>query len=80
MLRMGKETNKDPQTVLSEAAQFFGPEGVGLSLMQQNDEVVVLEGGGGYVAVNVSKENSHTAIDVQSREFTYDVRKFMEKV
>src|SRR5262245_47687484 len=49
MLRIAKQTNRRPDDVITNAAQFFGPGGVGLTVSHRAPDHISLEGGGGFV-------------------------------
>ena len=80
MLRMGKQSDKSPAEVIETAVRFFGQER-GLQEVSQTPASVRFEGGGGFVQVQaMSADENGTEVDVQSREWNYDVRKFLQKV
>jgi hypothetical protein len=80
LLRMGKQTDKRPEEVVETAVRFFHEER-GLEKVSQTAVSARFEGGGGFVQVQAAPEdNGGAEIDVQSREWSYDVRKFLETV
>lgn len=81
LLRMGKETDKSPARVLGDAIAFFGKGGTGLELARKDEMEVYFTGGGGHVTVAVDQqENGKTAVDVQTRDWEYDVERFLRKI
>ncbi|HEX6383646.1 MAG TPA: hypothetical protein VF177_03150 [Anaerolineae bacterium] len=80
MLRMGAETSRSPQDVVQAAAQFFGPDGTGLTLVQRSDDAVRFEGGGGYVSVQARPKDGGAELDIETREWEYQVRQFLTQI
>ncbi len=82
LLRMGAKTNQSPQEVLNRAVAYFGEHGVGLKLVQQRPNAVQFAGGGGHVQVTVSPANNgqQTEIDLQTRDWEYDVKRFLREL
>lgn len=82
LLRMGAKTNLSPQEVLNKAISFFGEQGAGLELVQQQPNAVQFVGGGGHVQITVSQaENGkQTEIDLQTRDWEYDVKRFLRQL
>lgn len=44
----------------------------------RNPCCISFEGAGGYVAVYVVEEKNHRSVDVESREFEYQAKRFLE--
>jgi hypothetical protein len=81
MVRLGKETRQTPQEVLEKAVAFFGPGGVGLTLQQRSDQSVAFEGGGGSVTVTASQTaGDRTEVEIVSREWDHQARRFLGKI
>lgn len=78
-LRMGTRTKDSPKEVLAKASTFFGPKGVGLNIIPQGENVLKFSGGGGFVRVTAEPITTGTEIDVQSREWNYDVKRFLSQ-
>lgn len=81
LLRMGKKTSESKEAVLKKAVVFFGVGGTGLQLVQQSDNLVRLTGGGGHVQVEVTPlADGRSEIDIQTRDWEHDVKRFLEKI
>jgi hypothetical protein len=80
MLRIGKVTGQRPEEVLEKAAAFFGPQGIGLDIMPRSPQALEFNGGGGFVIVKVAPKDEGTEIDVTTREWDYDVRRFLREM
>jgi hypothetical protein len=82
LLRMGKETKASPEAVIEKAISFFGKEGVGLRLVQRSTNSVHFTLAGGHVQVVATpiSDGRKTDVDVQTREWEYDVKRFMTKL
>jgi hypothetical protein len=80
MLRIGKKSNYSPQEVLQKAVAFFKEQG-GLTLARQSPTMVYLVGGGGHVQVMAEPhEEGETEVDIESREWDYDVKQFLKEL
>jgi hypothetical protein len=47
---------------------------------ERNPCCISFEGAGGYVAVSVVDDDKHRTVDVETREFEYQVKRFLEKI
>lgn len=78
---MGKVTEQAPQEILEKAAAFFGPQGVGLDIMPRSNRALEFNDNvGGFVLVQVAPQEQGTEIDITTREWDYDVRRFLREV
>ncbi len=75
-MRYGTETKLTTAEVLTRAMQYFGEGGLGLDLVSREECCVSLAGGGGHVTVTVTA-GKKTAVDLETRECDYHVKKFM---
>ena len=82
MIRVGKESKQNPTKVLERAVEFFGPEGLGLDFTQRDADSVHLQGGGGYVVVRAHRapQSTLTTVDIESREWDRDAKRFLEEI
>lgn len=80
MLRISKETKLQPEQVLDRAVAFFGPDGEQLEEKGRDACCITFEGGGGYVMVSVAEEGDKPTVDVETREFEFQAKQFLEKV
>ena len=88
MARYGKESKLSPDKVLEKALQFFGPGGLGLEVKEQDECCASFEGGGGHVVVRASEkgpalsgvEGKGSEVDLETREWDYQVKQFMGKI
>lgn len=74
------KTKKSPGKVVEQAKAYFGEEGLGLSISEENPCCVTFEGGGGYVSVTASQQEGKTEVELETREWDYHVQKFMGQV
>jgi hypothetical protein len=79
MIKMGKESDLAPTEVLARAARFFGPDGVGLKIIDQDDCCARFQGSGGYVYVRISgsKDEGGTEVIVEGREWEHQIKQFV---
>jgi hypothetical protein len=76
MARYGVDTKLAASEVLDRAEQYFGEAGLGLEVTSRDNCCLSLEGGGGHVTVTVV-EGDKTKVDLETREWDYQVRHFM---
>jgi hypothetical protein len=74
------KTGKSPDQVIEQAKGYFGEEGVGLEMTEDAPCCVTFVGGGGHVSVTVSEVEGKTEVELATREWDYDVKRFMNKV
>jgi hypothetical protein len=82
-MRYQVATQLTPAEALQRAIGYFGPGGVGLKLIDQNQSSLVFTGSGGHVAVTAHPGHPprrQTQVGLETREWDYAVRKFMAKV
>jgi hypothetical protein len=79
-MRYQVTTKLSPHEAMQRAIAHFGAEGLGLQLVDQNDACVTFEGGGGHVSILTCAEDKKTSLDVETREWDYAVRQFIERV
>jgi hypothetical protein len=80
MIRIAKQTRLKSPDIIERAADFFGKGGEGLAEKERNPCCISFEGAGGYVAVSVVDDDKHRTIDIETREFEYQVKRFLEKI
>jgi len=80
MIRIAKTSRMTPDEIIRRASMFFGKGGEGLEQTSLQDCCVSFAGGGGHVSVFVTDEKTHRTVDVESREFEYQAKRFLERV
>ena len=80
MARYAKESRLKPLNILKKAEEFFGPGGLGLEVGEQGLLSAHFEGGGGYVSIWVRKADKGSEVELETREWDYQVRQFMGKI
>lgn len=78
MLHITKATALSPDEIIKRASDFFGNKGLGLEEKERNSCCITFEGGGGYVSIAVVEEGKPRAVDIESREWEYQVKRFLE--
>lgn len=79
-MRYGMKTKMSPSEVVEQAVTYFGPEGLGLDVTSQEACCARFEGGGGYVLVTAEEAEDHTEVDLETREWDFQVKQFMSQV
>jgi hypothetical protein len=74
------ETKQSPEKAIKAAVAYFGEAGLGLETEEQDPCCAYFEGGGGFVRVTVCEEEKRTTVNLETREWDYHVRKFMQKI
>ncbi len=80
MLKISKQTRLKPEQVLEQAANYFGKNGLGLDEKERNPCCIYFEGAGGYISINILEEDKQRAVEVESREWDYQAKRFLEKI
>lgn len=80
MLKISKESKLKPEEAIKRAVAFFGPKGHGLEVTDEGNCCATFEGGGGSVHVSVSASKKGSSIDVESQEWDYQVKQFLDKI
>ncbi len=78
MIKIAKQTGLAPEKVIDRASKFFGKGGEGLEEKERNPCCISFEGGGGYVSISIYDEEKHRMVDVETREFEYQAKQFLE--
>jgi hypothetical protein len=80
MIHITKDTKHSANEVVRRASDFFGTQGLGLEEKERNSCCIAFEGGGGYVSIRLVEAGGKRDVDVESREWEYQVKKFMETI
>lgn len=83
MLKIAKQTKLDAEEILDRASKFFGEGGEGLKEIERNPCCISFEGTGGYVSVAITEEEPQAksrSVDIETREFEYQAKRFLEKI
>lgn len=78
VIKIAKQTRSTPEEVIDRASKFFGKGGAGLEEKDRNPCCVSFEGGGGYVSISIYDEEKHRMVEVESREYEYQAKRFLE--
>jgi hypothetical protein len=79
MIRIARQTRLKPADIIERASVFFGKGGEGLKEKERHTCCISFEGAGGYVAISVVDEEKQRWVDVETREFEYQIKRFLEK-
>ena len=77
--RYGAETRMKAGDVLKQAVHYFGPDGLGLQVSNRTLTSVRLEGGGGYVEVQV-RAGPQTEVDMVLHQWEAHASTFLQKI
>jgi hypothetical protein len=80
MLKLNVRTKLKPDEVVKKALEFFGPGGYGLKVTDQSDTCAYFEGGGGGIEVTTCTDDKGTSVDLETREWEYQVKEFAVKI
>ncbi len=80
MIRITRQTRLIPADIIDRASDYFGEGGEALEEKERNACCISFEGAGGYVAVSIVDEDNHRIVDVETREFEYQAKRFLEKL
>ena len=79
-MRYEVTTKLSPQQAIAYAKDYFGPQGVGLEVIDEEEASVTLQGGGGHVFVIACPGAKKTTLELETREWDYPVRQFMRQL
>jgi hypothetical protein len=79
MARYGVTTKLTPDQLIEKAVAFFGEDGVGLDVIEHSPCCARFAGGGGHVSVTVAA-GEKTEVELVTREWDYDVKRFMREI
>ncbi len=80
MLKIATKTKLSPEEAVKRAVEFFGPGGYGLEVKNQTPDCAYFEGSGGGVNVTACTEEKGTSVELESREWDYQVKEFIRKI
>jgi hypothetical protein len=80
MLRISKQSRLNTDEIIDKASGYFGKGGEGLDETGRGDCCISFSGVGGYVTVTISEQTSLREVDVETREFEYQVKRFLERL
>jgi hypothetical protein len=80
MLKLNVRTKSKPEEVVKKALEFFGPGGYGLKVTDQSDTCTSFEGGGGGIDITTCSDDNGTSVDMETREWEYQVKEFAKKI
>ncbi len=73
-----KDSKLSCKKIIEKAVTFFGSQGWGLDVKSQEEDCARFVGGGGYVLIECCKMDGSTEVNLETREWDYQVKKFME--
>jgi hypothetical protein len=76
MLSLTKDSRLKPEDVISKTVKYFGPNGYGLLVKEQDPGTVYLEGGGGGVRVLAQATEKGSKVDLETREWENQSKDF----
>ena len=80
MLHIAKKSRFKREEIINRASKYFGKDGEGLTETCRNMCGISFEGIGGYVSTSVTDEKNFRMVDVETREFEYQAKRFLDKI
>jgi hypothetical protein len=80
MMKLSTKSKLSSEEVIKRAVKFFGPQGYGLKVEEEGNCCATFEGGGGGVRVSVTEQKKGSTVDVESQEWDFQVKAFLEKI
>ena len=77
MIKIAKQTKMGVEEVIDMASRFFGESGEGLEEKERNPCCISFEVYGGYVSISVVDEEKMRIVDVETREFEFQAKRFL---
>lgn len=79
-MNIATTTKLSPEETLKKAVEFFGPKGLGLEIKDQNTGCATFEGSGGGVFISTCAADKGTSVELESREWDYQVKEFIRTI
>ena len=79
MIRISKSSRLEPAEIIGRAEAYFHG-GEGLDEVERGSCCISFAGGGGEVTVTVVEEEGGRSVEVLSREFDYQAKRFLERI
>ena len=76
MLNLEVKTKLSTEEVTKRARRFFGKDGLGLEVSEENPQCLSFEGGGGYVTATLCSEGEKTRVTLVTQEWDFQVKEF----
>ena len=80
MLSLEVQTKETSENVMKKFKDYFGEGGLGLELTSDTAGCLTFEGGGGFVTASVCSEESGTKIQLETREWDHQVKRFASEI
>ena len=80
MINISKKTKKSRDVIKKRIDKYFGKNGLGLDQSRAQNCCAYFEGGGGFVAVEILDEEDKRVINIQSREWEYHAKQYMQSI
>lgn len=78
MIRMAKQTRLKPEEIIARAVEFFGEKGEQLDERDRSRCCIYFQGGVGYVAISIVEESKMRTLDIETREYEYQAKRFLK--
>jgi hypothetical protein len=78
MLRITAKTKLTPEKVIQKAIAFFGPKGYGLKIVEQTENSLKFEGGGGVVDLSIDSVPGKTEVDFFANQWEFQLKEFID--
>ena len=78
MIHIAKQTHLKPDDIIVKAVKFFGKQGEQLEEKERTSCCVSFTGSGGYVTISVVEERKLRTVDIETREFEYQAKRFIQ--
>ena len=78
MLRFSRNTRLTRDKIMAKAEKFFGLEGEWLVEKDRSPCCVSFVGGGGYLVITIIEEQKMRVVDVETKEFDFQAKRFLE--
>ena len=80
MARYSLETKLSPEKAIDEARAYFGENGLGLEIADDDPCCISLVGGGGHVTITAVQGEGKTQVDLETQEWDYQVKEFVSQI
>jgi hypothetical protein len=80
MMNLERQSKLKPEELMARLKKYFGKEGLGLAVTEENPSCIIFSGGGGYMNATVCWEKGKTKVSLMTQEWEHQAQEFLSKL